>query len=320
MSVSNLRPNSAAGAHEGVDTSDVVNLDDGRLPRAQSGATPQHLLMTLLGHYWFGRPEKIPSAALVELLAEFGVSTPSARATLNRLARRGLLVASRSGRNTFYGVDDRAVPLIAETLRRVVAFGARQTQPWDGEWTFVAFSVPESQRDVRHAIRSGLTLLGFAALYDGLWCSPWDERDAAIVRLADLAVDSATVMRATIDERSTLQALSAWDLDAVRRKYHEFEDEFSPMLVDVRSGGLTASEALVARTRVLDSWRNFLLVEPDLPVELLPADWPRERMRRLFLELYQSLAPVAKARCQQIIANHSPELASLVTHPPIEPG
>ena len=315
-----MRPLSAAPAREDVDLSDVVNLDDGRLPRAQSGPTPQHLLMTLLGHYWFGRSEKIPSAALVELLAEFDVSTPSARATLNRLARRGLLVASRSGRNTFYGVDARAAPLIGETLRRVVGFGARQTQPWDGEWTFVAFSVPESQRDVRHAIRSGLALLGFAALYDGLWCSPWDERDAAIARLAELAVDSASVMRATIDERSTLQALSAWDLGAVRREYKKFEDEFSPMLVAVRNGGLTASEALVARTRVLDSWRNFLLVEPDLPMELLPDDWPRERMRRLFLELYESLAPVAKARCQQIIANHSPELASLVTHPPIEPG
>jgi phenylacetic acid degradation operon negative regulatory protein len=312
-SVEHSRATAGRGAPSASD------LDEGRLPRTQIGTTPQHLLMTLLGHYWYGRSEPLPSAALVELLAEFDITTPSARAALNRLARRGLLSASKRGRNTYYGLDDRAVPLINETLRRVVAFGARQQTPWDGHWTVVAFSVPESRRDVRHAIRTSLGLRGFAALYDGLWCSPWDERDAAIVMLSELSVDSATVMRAEIDGRSTVQALSAWDLDAVRREYRAFEEEFSPVLDAVRRGRLTASQALVARTRVMDSWRNFLLVEPGLPVELLPADWPRHRLREFFLELYRSLAPVAIARCQQIIANYSPELAHLVTHPPIEP-
>lgn len=86
------------------------------------------------------------------------------------------------------------------------------------------------------------------------------------------------------------------------------------MLDDMRRGKLTASQALVARTKVMDGWRKFLGIEPDLPPQLLPDDWPRTRMRALFLELYDRLAPVAQARCQQIVANHSTELAVLVTH------
>ena len=71
----------------------------------------------------------------------------------------------------------------------------------------------------------------------------------------------------------------------------------------------------------MDSWRSFLEVEPYLPADLLPDDWPRARMRELFLELYDNLAPVARARCQQIVAKHSPELATLVTHHTVvEPG
>jgi phenylacetic acid degradation operon negative regulatory protein len=108
-------------------------------------------------------------------------------------------------------------------------------------------------------------------------------------------------------------------LDAVKQRYREFEEEFSPMLNEARRGALTASQALVARTKVMDSWRKLVLLEPDLPAELLPTDWPRASIRNFFLELYESLAPVAKARCQQIIAAHSPELAALVTHPPLEP-
>jgi phenylacetic acid degradation operon negative regulatory protein len=292
-----------------------------RLPRSQIGTTPQHLLMTLLGDYWFERSEHLPSAALVDLLAEFGISEPSARAALNRLAKRGLLVSSKRGRNTYYGVSPRALPLLRETLKRLVAFGTRESRPWDGAWTIVAFSVPEAHRDVRHSIRSTLRWLGFAALYDGLWCSPWLEQDAALAMLSDLGVHSATVMRAQIDPRSAVQARSAWDLEALRREYLEFDAEFSPLLDDVRRGTLTASEALVARTKVMDSWRRFLGVEPYLPPDLLPDDWPRAQMRELFLELYDNLAPVARARCQQIVAKHSPELATLVTHHTVvEPG
>jgi phenylacetic acid degradation operon negative regulatory protein len=289
-----------------------------RLPRAQVGTTPQHLLMTLLGHYWFDRSQHLPSTALVELLSEFGISEKSARTALNRLARRGLLVSSKRGRNTYYGLSASSLPLVREAMKRVVTFGARESRPWDGSWTMVSFSVPESQRDVRHSVRTNLGWLGFAALYDGLWCFPWDERDAALTVLSDLGVKSATVIRAEVDPRSSVQPLSAWDLEAVRQRYLEFGEEFSPMLDDARRGALTASQALVARTKVMDSWRTFPSFEPDLPADLLPGDWPRARMRKLFLELYDSLAPVARARFEQIVAKHAPELASLVTHPPLE--
>lgn len=298
----------------GVGRDNGGSTEGKRLPRTQVGTTPQHLLMTLLGDYWFGRSEHLPSAALVELLAEFGISQPSARAALNRLSKRGLLVSTKRGRNTYYGLSPRAVPLLRETLKRIVAFGTREARPWDGAWTIVCFSVPEAQRDVRHAIRSTLRWLGFTALYDGLWCSPWQEQDAALAMLSELGVRSATVMRAKIDSRSTVQAASGWDLETVRQNYLEFGAEFSPILEELRRGALTASQALVARTRVMDSWRRFLGIEPDLPVDLLPDDWARARMRELFLELYDSLAPVARARCQQIVAKHSPELAALVTH------
>jgi phenylacetic acid degradation operon negative regulatory protein len=284
------------------------------LPRSQAGTTPQHLLMTLLGDYWLGRSEHLPSAVLVDLLAEFDITKPSARIAVNRLTKRGLLVTSKRGRNTYYGPTGRAVSLVCETLKRIVAFGDREARTWDGAWTIVAFSVPETQRQLRHSIRTRLRWLGFAALYDGLWCSPWNEHDAAVLMLSDLGVDSATVMRAQIDGRSSMHAFSSWDLDAVQQRYVEFEQEFSPMLEDVRRGALTASEALVARTKVMDAWRKFLGVEPDLPSQILPDDWPRTRMRDLFVELYDGLAPVAKARCEQIVAKHSPELAAMVTH------
>lgn len=54
----------------------------------------------MLGDYWWRRSESLPSAALVALLAEFGVSDSAARAALSRLTRRKLLVTAKSGRRT----------------------------------------------------------------------------------------------------------------------------------------------------------------------------------------------------------------------------
>lgn len=299
---------------------ETASPGNGRLPRAQVGTTPQHLLMTLLGDYWSGRAEHLPSAALVELLAEFDISEASARAALNRLTRRELLLSSKRGRNTYYGLHPRALALLQDTARRIVAFGTQEARPWDGVWTIVAFSVPETQRELRRTIRTRLRWLGFAALYDGLWCCPWNEQEAAFAILSDLGVGSATIMRAAVDARSTMQPMAAWDLQALRRQYLEFEKAFTPVLDNVRQGTVTTSEALVHRTVVMDSWRSFISVEPDLPAELHPEDWPRSRVRALFVELYDSLAPVARARCQQIIAKQSRELAALVTsHPAADP-
>jgi phenylacetic acid degradation operon negative regulatory protein len=148
------------------DAGEVLNL-----PRVQTGANPQHLIVTLLGDYWSGRKEHLPSAALVALTNEFDITSTSARAALSRLARRGLLDSTKDGRRTFYGLTPSAEQVLDEGFRRIVTFGLDEG-PWDESWVVVIFSVPENQRDVRHVLRTRLRWLGFAPLYDGSWVSP----------------------------------------------------------------------------------------------------------------------------------------------------
>ena len=68
-------------------------------------------------------------------------------------------------------------------------------------------------------------------------------------------------------------------------------------------------EALIARTRVMDEWRAFPGLDPDLPAELLPSAWPRAPARELFIGCYDLLGPLAAWRVRQIITRYSPELA-----------
>jgi phenylacetic acid degradation operon negative regulatory protein len=279
---------------------------------------PPRLLLTLLGDYWWQRTESLPSAAIVGLLAEFGVSDSAARAALSRLTRNGLLVTSRSGRRTFVRLSQRAADVLDDGGRRIFSFGATPAR-WDGMWSLVAFSIPEEHRSARDELRKALRWLGFAPLYDGLWVCPRDHADSVMIKLKDLGITTATAFRATAlpgvtaaDPAETTSAdipARAWDLAGLRDRYQEFT-EFAGLLRDQTvAGEISTADALVARTRVMNEWRAFPAMDPDLPDELLPPAWPRAAARDLFITCYDLLGPLAARRVRQIIARYSPELA-----------
>ena len=289
---------------------------------------PPRLLLTLLGDYWWQRTESLPSAAIVGLLAEFGVSDSAARAALSRLTRNGLLVTSRSGRRTFVRLSRRAADVLDDGGRRIFSFGATPA-PWDGMWSLVAFSIPEEHRSARDELRKELRWLGFAPLYDGLWVCPRDHAGDVMARLKDLGISTATAFRATALPAATAVGAvgaaaadgaggalvtadipaRAWDLSGLRDRYQEFT-EFAGLLRDQTvAGEITTADALVARTRVMNEWRAFPAMDPDLPYELLPPAWPRAAARALFITCYDLLGPLAARRVRQIIARYSPELA-----------
>jgi phenylacetic acid degradation operon negative regulatory protein len=272
---------------------------------------PPRLLLTLLGDYWWQRTESLPSAALVALLAEFGVSDSAARAALSRLTRNKLLVTEKTGRRTFVRLSDRAASILDEGASHIFSFGSR-AEPWDGEWSVVAFSIPEHNRAARDALRKQLRWLGFAPLYDGLWVSPRDHAAQVVDELAELGITTATAFRATAVPGTGHDGLPqrAWDLDDLQDRYGRFISYAAELRERALDGRISPVEALVERTRVMDEWRAFPGLDPDLPSELLPDTWPRAAAREEFISAYDLLGPVAVHRVRQIIARYSAELAS----------
>jgi phenylacetic acid degradation operon negative regulatory protein len=279
--------------------------------RSWTGAQrPPRLLLTLLGDYWWQRTESLPSAALVALLAEFGVSDSAARAALSRLTRNRLLVTSRSGRRTFVRLSERAAQILDEGARHIFSFGG-PSREWDGMWSLLAFSIPEQNRAVRDALRKQLRWLGFAPLYDGLWLAPRDQVGEVVALLGELGIGTATAFRATAVPGTGPDGLPqrAWDLEDLRARYGEFIALAEQLHGRALAGRMSPVEALVARTRIMDEWRAFPGLDPDLPAELLPEAWPRAAARDLFIATYDLLGPLAAHRVRQVIARYSRELA-----------
>ena len=288
------------------------------LPRKQVGPNPQHLLITLLGDFWHGRAVPVPSSALVDVLGEFDISPASARSALSRLARRGILTLHRDGRSTAYSVREEFLRAGEARAARNLRLGREDAATtWDGRWVIVMAGTLDDTRESRQSLRTYLRSSGFAPIQDGTWASvSADEREVR-EGLAELGLRGVLAFSANLvypDDRLAGHGVIQWPIDGVAEAYREFIADYAPYRQRVADGLLPPREALVVRTRMMDSWRSIVRQDPDLPDELLPADWPRPHARSIFADLYDDLGPLAEARCRQIIAPYDPDVAAQTRH------
>ncbi|WCN83311.1 PaaX family transcriptional regulator [Micromonospora sp. LH3U1] len=287
---------------------DEIYPDDGdhplRLPRRQVGNSPQGVAVTLLADYTLRTRADLPSAAIVALLAETGVTAAGARTAISRLARRGVLEGGRVGRRSSYRLS-RAAAANLSAGGNWILVSTTSPARWDGCWTIVAFSLPQDHSTQRRALRAQLRWLGYAPLYDGLWISPHELTPPARAQLDQLTLGAVTVFRgrqADLDSTSHRAPIEAWDIEAISRSYEAFLQRWRPLLPRVASGQVDGAAAVRARTEIMDTFRRFPVLDPQLPVELLPEGWLRRPARELFEAVYDGLAAPAERHVRAVVA------------------
>lgn len=274
-----------------------------RLPRRQAGSSAQGMAMTLVADYTLRTRALLPSASIVALLGEFGVSSAGARTAISRLARRGVLESCRDGRYSSYRLTQAAASDLLTGGAWIGSFAAG-ADSWDGCWTLVAFSLPQQDNGQRRALRSQLRWLGYALLFDGLWVSPDVLNPTVKDRLAAVTGGAMSVFRARHVELATTanrNPLEAWDVAGIARHYETFIQRWRPLLPRIRAGRVVGAAAVRSRTQVMDTYRRFPILDPQLPIELMPAGWPRPRARELFVAVYDGLAEPAQEHVRTVV-------------------
>lgn len=238
----------------------------------------------------------VASSSLVELLARVGVGEHAARSTLARMTRRGLLQRHRVGRRVYFALTDHATVVLEEGESRIW-----QQEPvnrhWDGRWTLLAFSIPETRRTDRHLLRSRLTWAGFGPLQSGLWISPHPVELAPLV--GDLGVgDHLKAFRVETLEPDDVDGMiaDAWNLDALAARYRGFLTRW-----DHRSPLPDAPDDLARKLLLEAEWVLLVRADPRLPAEHLPADWPAVRAEQVALRLRQAYDASARRIAHQLL-------------------
>lgn len=249
---------------------------------------PQSIVLTFCALHLVPRGAAVQTAELVQILERAGVSTHAARSTLARMARRGLLERHRIRRRVFLGPTEKGQRTMRDGTRRMDALGA-VNRGWDGQWTLLGFSLPETRRSDRHLLRTRLSWAGFGLLQNGLWISAGPVNISEL--LDDLNVaEHVKAFKASVLAPTDISAIiaDAWNLGRIAANYHEFLRRWGngePMP--------GKSDALTRQLLMQTEWLLLIRGDPYLPVEHLPPDWPAVPAENVALRLRAGLQVLA---------------------------
>jgi phenylacetic acid degradation operon negative regulatory protein len=146
------------------------------------------------------------------------------------------------------------------------------------------------------------------------WFALGDRSAAASDVITAMGLAAATIITGPAVMGAAGNPARAWDLGVLRAQYETFISQFSQAQPKTQSHPPDCAEALRIRTLIIDTWRTFPALDPELPAELRPADWPQPIAAALFRAIYDTLGPPATIRVREIVAIADPGAAALVAH------
>jgi phenylacetic acid degradation operon negative regulatory protein len=257
-------------------------------------------------------------ATLIRLLGELSVNERAVRTGIFRVARDGWLAAEPVGRRSRYRLTTDAGPRFARAFHRVYD---APFEPWDGEWEAVVAHGEHLGPAARRHLRDELAWAGFAAFAPGLHLRP-ARGDGAALRIVESlglerfvtafgARDTADAVLPTLASR----AETVYALDALAADYRRFIARHAGVVAAFRlRTNPDPAQAFAIRTLLVHAYRRVRLRDPQLPREVLPADWPGAQAYMLCRDFYRMAQPMAEAHLAAAFADEGDRL------PPLDPG
>lgn len=259
------------------------------------------LIITVFGLYARGEHNWLSVASVVRLMADLGAEGQAVRSAISRLKRRGVLRSERHANAAGYSLADPTLEVLAEGDVRI--FERVRAVQEDG-WLVVVFSVPESEREKRHALRTSLIRLGFGTAAPGVWVAPGnlagETRRTLERRGLSAYVDLFTGDHFAFgDLRAKVRVW--WDLDELTALYADFLRRYGPVRDRTSAGGTTPPEAFRTYIPMLTQWRRLPYRDPGLPLALLPPGWNGVTAGEMFHELNEALGAPAREHALAVI-------------------
>jgi phenylacetic acid degradation operon negative regulatory protein len=248
------------------------------LPPDRAGS-PGSLIVSFAGSYLRELGGWIAVADLIRCLKTIGLAEPAIRQALVRLKSRGFLAAERRSGEAGYLLTDAGRHDLSTGDRRIFRPAAATAE--DG-WVLAVFSVPETERHLRHQLRTELAWLGFGTVSPGVWIAPRPLADPTRALLADAGLDGYVTWFGA-KHLTEINVALWWDLDSLRAQYESFLADHRPAPAPgAAEPDVTDEQAFAGYLRLIDAWRLFPRLDPGLPASLLPADWPARAAWELF--------------------------------------
>ena len=244
-------------------------VQDRHLPAIRPLTARSVVLSTMLGYH----PPALPVRALVRVGGLFGLAEQTIRVALTRMVATGDVTA-----------DDGVYQLSSRLVRRQAQQEegcSPRLKAWDGRWEMAVVTPVSRSLPDRVALRKAMAALRLAEFREGVWIRP-DNLVAEPGGLSWPAADLVAEQCAFFDTRPAMEpallARALWDLDQWAAEAARLRREFE-VAASLKDGFIVIAEAL-----------RHLLIDPCLPAELLPANWPGTELRARYAEFRTTYA------------------------------
>ena len=255
------------------------------------------LIITVYGDFIAPHGGTVWLGSFIRLVQPLGLNERMVRTSVYRLSQEKWLVSEQLGRKSYYSLTTSGRRRFEHAYRRIY-FAPQDT--WAGEWQLVMIpsSLSGTQRD---ALRKDLAWAGYGTLASGILAHPSADTEALLDILQETgAHDKVVAMKAVNISALTSKPLQelvheCWNLDALAAKYIDFIELFRPVLRAMRAAGsLDPEQCFLVQTLLMHDFRRALLHDPQLPLQLLPANWSGGVARQLCHDLYSITYPLAQ--------------------------
>jgi len=225
------------------------------------------------------QPPRIRGALLVRWCGLFGIAEGTARVALHRMTARGELVA----RDGVYELAGR----LAERQREQEQSLAARLRTWNGDWVLAAVTTESREAVERQALRRAMAALHHVELREGVWTRP-DNLPADDVPV--VVARQCTVWHGRPDDDPTAVVDRLFMPRGWARRAVQLLDRVDAVIVGLGDGdtGLDP-DGFVTGAAAL----RHVRADPLLPPELLPADWPGERLRDAYRRYREAFGAAA---------------------------
>lgn len=251
------------------------------------------LVVTVFGDILMPRNGAIATQSLVDVMKLFGIGEGVLRTALSRLSAEGMFTRTRTGRLSFYRLTESAWEEYEEAAQ--VIYADPPSGKWNGDWLVILDIGSNGERiSDDDDLKKNLQQLGFAKAGPNVYLRP-SMQDPGLRRRLDFILDDQPAL--VIEGQGSALPTGfkgavegMWDIDELARGYNQFVRRFEPLSQSLERGAeIDDRHALILRVLAIHEYRQLVLKDPHLPLEILPARWAGDLARTLCRDLYMGV-------------------------------
>ena len=300
-----------------------INIDGWIAERIAGTKKAPSVLMSILGDVVVPHGGVVALGSLVTAAGLLGVNETTVRSSVNRLQTDDWLANETLGRRSFYRLSNTGKRRFDTAYHRVYS---PSDSGWDGNWHLVVLDPSAASSDVIADMAKDLRWGGYGKISDTVFIKPKSDSQSMCKNILSSPGRQErprvcfTAQTPPCMDAEPLDKLirRAWDMDTLESRYKAFVTRYNPMLAAVWDAiadkrRLDPKRSFILRAFLIHDYRRARLIDPMLPMELLPESWLGDRAFYITHELYDMLTPASERFVMETFEGADGQLPQLDT-------